>query len=149
MHSARTTLVPDRELGVEAYLFQGFIRPFARHFHAHYVFGLIEDGSRTLQCAGRVWHLCRDHVLLINPGENHGCEAGREGAITYLSLSVPIPTMEHWTRAAALDALPSLRPAPWTTRIWPAACACCTPPSSRPSRPCAARSCWATCCSQP
>ena len=110
MHSARTTLVPDRELGVEAYLFQGFVRPFARHFHAHYVFGLVKEGSRTLRCAGRVWHLCRDHVLLINPGENHGCEASREEAITYLSLSVPVPVMEHWAGAAGLDALPSFAP---------------------------------------
>lgn len=109
MDTARTELVWDKELGVESYRFEGVVRPFARHFHTHYVFGLVEEGGRVMQCRGKVYHLSPGHVLLINPGDNHGCE--QEGAsLTYLSLGIPVRVMESWARSSDRNSLPVFSP---------------------------------------
>lgn len=109
MDTARTELVWDKELGVESYRFEGVVRPFARHFHTHYVFGLVEEGGRVMQCRGKVYHLSPGHVLLINPGDNHGCE--QEGAsLTYLSLGIPVRVMESWARSSGRSSLPVFSP---------------------------------------
>ena len=109
MDTARTELVWDKELGVESYRFEGVVRPFARHFHTHYVFGLVEEGGRVMQCRGKVYHLSPGHVLLINPGDNHGCE--QEGAsLTYLSLGIPVRVMESWARSSGRNSLPVFSP---------------------------------------
>ena len=53
MDTARTELVWDKELGVESYRFEGVVRPFARHFHTHYVFGLVEEGAESCSAGAR------------------------------------------------------------------------------------------------
>ena len=109
MDNARTKVILDRELGVESCRFEGTVRPFVMHFHTHYVFGLVEEGSRVMQYRGMVYHLGKNHVLLINPGDNHGCE--QTGAVlTYSSLVIPVEVMGGWARSAGRDALPVFSP---------------------------------------
>lgn len=105
---SKTHLVPDRELGIEYYRFEGFMRPFARHFHPHYVFGLVEEGTRTMQCRGAVHELGREHVLLLNPGDYHGCDCG-DVSLTYASLAIPADVMKSWTGASSAS-LPVFAP---------------------------------------
>ena len=38
------TVVYDDELRMEAYRFEGIVQPFPRHFHEHYVIGVVEKG---------------------------------------------------------------------------------------------------------
>ena len=37
------TVVYDEDLQIEAYRFEGFVRPFPGHFHEYYVIGYIES----------------------------------------------------------------------------------------------------------
>ena len=109
MQGSKTQLVPDRELGVEFYRFEGFMRPFARHFHPHDDFGLVEEGTRTLRCGGSVHELGREHVLLLNPGDYHGCDCG-DGTLTYSSLAIPADVMKAWAGADSSASLPVFAP---------------------------------------
>lgn len=137
MQGSKTHLVPDRELGIEYYRFEGFMRPFARHFHPHYVFGLVEEGTRTMQCSGAVHELGRDHVLLLNPGDCHDCDCG-DASLTYSSLAIPADVMKVWTGASSAS-LPVF--APNVLRdAFPAACASCSQPWSVARKVCAKRS---------
>ena len=38
----------DEELQMEAHFFKGLKPAFPPHFHEHYLFGLVEEGARTL-----------------------------------------------------------------------------------------------------
>ena len=67
------TAVYDRKLKVEAYRFEGMVRPFPPHFHEHYVIGCVESGRRTLSLRNREVFIGPGDLVVFHPGENHGC----------------------------------------------------------------------------
>lgn len=82
------TIVYDEELHIEAYYFQGTEKPFPNHFHEHYVFGLMENGRRRLSCRNRQYIMGKDQMLLLNPGDNHGCTQADDAAMDYRGLNI-------------------------------------------------------------
>lgn len=76
-------MVYDDDLHIEAYRFEGFERPFPRHFHDHYVIGYIEAGQRILSCKGQEHTVGPGHILLFGPGEDHACVQAGGGALDY------------------------------------------------------------------
>lgn len=47
MKKETRTVVYDDELRIEAYRFEGIVKPFPNHFHEHYVIGFVEDVGFT------------------------------------------------------------------------------------------------------
>ena len=64
----------DTDLQIEMYEFKGIGQKFVSHFHANYVIGLMEKGSRNFVCGGRKYVIAAGDILLINPRQAHGCE---------------------------------------------------------------------------
>lgn len=48
MTRGKRTVAYDTHLGIEAFRFSGFDKPFPNHVHDHYVFGLVKQGKRFL-----------------------------------------------------------------------------------------------------
>lgn len=105
MEQENKTVVYDEQLHIEAYRFQGFIRPFPNHFHNHYVIGLVEAGERVLTCKNREYHIGPGSILLFNPGDSHAC-AQKCGELDYLGLNLSAPVME--ALAGEITGLPGL-----------------------------------------
>lgn len=97
-----------RELGLEACRFQGFARPFPKHFHEYYVIGLVERGERTLVCRGRAYALKRGDMFLFNPGDEHACVQRDGGGLDYRSFQIGEEAMlDLAARATGRRALPA------------------------------------------
>ena len=54
--------------------FQRAETAFPPHFHEHYLFGLVEEGARTLFYKGCTYSGKTGALLAINPGDPHACE---------------------------------------------------------------------------
>ena len=83
------TVVYDDVLRIEAYRFAGIAQPFPNHFHAYYVIGLLEDGSRRLKCRNREYSIAPGNILLFNPGDNHACVQSDGRAMDYRGFNIP------------------------------------------------------------
>lgn len=77
------TVVHDEDLQIEAYRFEGFVRPFPSHFHTYYVIGYIESGQRTLSCNNQEYAVGPGHILIFNPGDSHACVQADGGTLDY------------------------------------------------------------------
>ena len=77
------TVVHDEDLQIEAYRFEGFVRPFPSHFHTYYVIGYIESGQRTLSCNNQEYAVGPGHILIFNPGDSHACVQAGGGTLDY------------------------------------------------------------------
>lgn len=87
MKKETRTAVYDEELRIEAYRFEGTVRPFSNHFHEYYVIGFVEDGERLLQCKNQEYAVKKGDVLLFNPGDSHACvQSG--GALDYRGVNI-------------------------------------------------------------
>ena len=84
----------ERKMGLEAYRFRGYDRPFPSHFHPHYVLGLMEAGERELTCGPGQYRLRAGDLLIFRPGECHGCTHAGEISMDYRGLNVPAELME-------------------------------------------------------
>jgi len=82
------TVVYDEELQIEAYRFEGFVRPFPNHFHEYYVIGCVEAGERTLSCKGQEYAVRPGSILLFNPGDSHACVQSDGGTLDYRGLNL-------------------------------------------------------------
>lgn len=82
------TIVYDEALQIEAYHFEGFLRPFPSHFHEYYVVGYIEAGQRTLICRGQEYAIGPGYILLFNPGDNHACTQNGAAALDYRGFNI-------------------------------------------------------------
>ncbi len=67
------TVCYDEELKIEAYRFEGIIQPFPNHFHEYYLIGFVEGGKRHMSCRNKLYDISAGNILLLNPGDNHGC----------------------------------------------------------------------------
>lgn len=92
MRQTMRTARHDPVLGLDAYCLRGLERPFPSHFHGHYVIGVVERGTRTLTCGRRREAIGPGDVLLLNPGDSHGC-VREDGALDYRGLNIPRDTM--------------------------------------------------------
>lgn len=77
------TVVHDEDLQIEAYRFEGFVRPFPSHFHMYYAIGYIESGQRTLSCKNQEYAVGPGHILIFNPGDSHACVQTSGGTLDY------------------------------------------------------------------
>lgn len=93
MEYPEKTVVSDRDLHIEAYHFLGLAQPFPLHFHAHYVLGLVERGTRNLSCKRQETTLRPGELLLLNPGDSHACTQRGDEPLDYRSINIPIETM--------------------------------------------------------
>ena len=59
------TVVYDEELQIEAYRFEGIVKPFPNHFHDHYVIGFVEDGKRVMSCRNKDYNIEQGNVVLF------------------------------------------------------------------------------------
>ncbi len=82
------TAVYDKDLGVEAYRFEGIVQPFPNHFHEYYVIGLVEAGERTLSCKNQEYAIKKGDILLFNPGDSHACVQSDDGTLDYRGLNI-------------------------------------------------------------
>ncbi len=82
------TIVYDDELHIEAYRFEGIVRPFPNHFHDYYVIGFVEDGERVLSCQNQEYTIQKGNVLLFNPGDNHACVQSDDGTLDYRGINI-------------------------------------------------------------
>lgn len=95
----RRTIVYDEKLQLEAYRFTGVAQPFPNHFHAYYVIGLMEGGTRQLHCKNQEYTLRQGDILLLNPGDSHACAPCGAGLLEYRALNVSVRTMAVCTEA--------------------------------------------------
>ena len=100
MEKERRTAVYDAALKIEAYRFEGFVRPFPNHFHEYYVIGFVERGERCLSCKNQDYTLRPGHVVLFQPGDNHAC-VQRGGTLDYRALNIPQAVMLDLTEEIA------------------------------------------------
>lgn len=56
---------------------------FQKHAHMTYVIGLIEEGTESFNCRGRVFHATKNSILLINPDEAHDGWSGTKQGWKY------------------------------------------------------------------
>ncbi|GAB6110216.1 helix-turn-helix domain-containing protein [Fusibacter bizertensis] len=82
------TVCYDAELKIEAYRFQGIMQKFPNHFHAYYVIGFIEDGSRYLSCKNKAYTVESGDLVLLNPGDTHMCEQIEGKALDYCCINI-------------------------------------------------------------
>ncbi len=87
------TFIRDPVLQVAAYRFEGVSQPFPNHFHDFYVIGLLEAGERQLCCQNRQIAIGAGHVLMLNPGDSHGCAQCGDVPMDYWGLQIPQSTM--------------------------------------------------------
>lgn len=112
----------DRELGVEAYQFQGVIQIFPGHFHDYYMIGFIERGLQHMKCLDVDCTVEGGDLLLFNPGDVHACRPvdGRE--LDYRGFNIPKEVMGK--AAASITGLSQLphftRPAVFRSPLFPA-----------------------------
>lgn len=93
-------------LGIEAYSLHGNGRGFPDHFHAHYVAGIVADGRRALRCAGRSAELRAGDVMLLNPGDSHGCSPLGDAPLEYRALNISRAAMEKAAARLGLTETP-------------------------------------------
>lgn len=91
------TVVYDEDLQIEAYRFEGFMRPFPNHFHEYYVIGYVEAGQRTLSCKGQEYSVKPGDILIFNPGDSHACVQSDGGTLDYRGFNI---TKEAFLRLA-------------------------------------------------
>ena len=82
------TVVYDEDLQIEAYRFEGFVRPFPGHFHEYYVIGYIESGQRALTCKNQEYAVRPGHILIFNPGDSHACVQSDGGSLDYRGFNI-------------------------------------------------------------
>lgn len=93
MKKEARTIVYDKTLRLEAYRLTGIARPFPEHFHDHYVFGLMEDGSRSLSCDGRDYIITKGDMIIFHPYDNHACTQKGRNLLDYRGLNIPESVM--------------------------------------------------------
>lgn len=92
MQMESRSVAVDSALSLEAYCFQGLLRPFSQHFHEDYVIGLVEAGERRLACNRETRVIGPGDMVLFGPGQRHGCvQTG--GAFSYRGLHIPQKVM--------------------------------------------------------
>lgn len=79
--------------------YQAFSRPFSPHVHDAYVIGAVRAGRRALTCNGEDLALRAGDLLVLNPGDVHGC--AQEGAepLAYDSMALGRGLVEELTGA--------------------------------------------------
>lgn len=93
MKNEKRTIVYDSELKIEAYRFEGIVKPFPNHFHEHYVIGFVESGRRVLSCKGKEYGIGKGSILLFNPGDSHACAQSGGEAFDYRGFNISKDTM--------------------------------------------------------
>ena len=93
------TVVYDEDLHIEAYRFEGFVRPFPNHFHEYYVIGYLESGQRALSCMEQEYSLRPGNILLFNPGDSHACAQSDGGTLDYRGLNLSKEVLLDWMEA--------------------------------------------------
>lgn len=61
---------------------------FPRHIHQSFIFGLIEQGSRTISLKNQDVKIAPNEIFILNPGQPHRCFSGSEGH-SYRVIRVP------------------------------------------------------------
>jgi len=89
------TVCYDEELKIEAYHFQGLVRPFPNHFHEYYVIGLVEAGGRYMSCKNREYVLGEGDMVLFSPGDNHACAQRSDESFDYRGFHIPKKVMQE------------------------------------------------------
>lgn len=84
----------DTDLQVEVYEFKGIGQKFISHFHKNYVIGVVEAGSRDFVCNGKSYVINAGDILLINPGQAHGCEQIGSENLHYFSFNISTEVMQ-------------------------------------------------------
>ncbi len=92
------TVCYDDDLNLEAYRFEGIVQPFPNHFHNYYVIGLIEAGTRILNCKNVDYTVTGGNILLFNPNDNHGCVQCDNSTLDYRGLNIPVRTMSSLSK---------------------------------------------------
>lgn len=92
------TMIYDDDLHLEAYQFEGMIRPFPNHFHEYYVIGFMEKGARILSCKNQEYFIKSGDVLLFNPGDNHACIQSSTEKLDYRSFNITKTVIAEWTK---------------------------------------------------
>lgn len=78
---------------LEVYRFHDLVQPFPNHFHDYYVIGLVEQGGRCFSWRGRTSLLRPGALLLLNPGDTHGCTPWGTEPFAYRGLNLPKAAM--------------------------------------------------------
>lgn len=86
-------IVYDSELKLEAYRFRGIRQEFPKHSHEHYVIGFVERSRRMLFCRGEERCVVPGDVLLLAPGDSHGCRQVGEEPLDYRCINVKTEVM--------------------------------------------------------
>lgn len=100
----------DSELEIELLLFNGIKQKFPNHFHDYYVIGCIEQGKRKLTCKEQVFQLDVDDMILLNPFDNHECEAVNSEPLVYRNIHIKPAILErHISSFYSMDRLPRFK----------------------------------------
>lgn len=91
-------IIYDEELHIEAYEFAGRVKPFPKHSHEHYVFGLVERGARRLSCKNKIYTIDQGSVIIFNPGDSHACSQASSETCAYRALNITSKVMCELTQ---------------------------------------------------
>ncbi len=98
MNNEVRTICYDEDLMIEAFRFERITRAFPNHFHDYYVIGLVESGSRKLDCKGKIYSINKGGMIIFNPGDNHGCQDISQESFSYIGLNISKKIMENVCR---------------------------------------------------
>ena len=87
------TVCFDEDLSIEALRFEGVTQPFPNHFHDYYVIGSVQGGRREMFCKSGAVKISGGDVLLLEPGDSHGCVQTDDGVFDYAALNVSADVM--------------------------------------------------------
>lgn len=84
MTRGKRTVAYDTHLGIEAFRFSGFDKPFLNHVHDHYVFGFVKQGKRRLACGGIEYEAHPGDLLLFNLRKHMVARSRSDGGVWLL-----------------------------------------------------------------
>lgn len=88
MNQSIRTILKDPDLGLEAVRLEGLAQDFPVHMHDYYVIGLMENGNRLLHLASEEIQLKQGDLLILNPGDVHGCRQESDQLMVYSCIQI-------------------------------------------------------------
>ncbi len=91
----RCAVTPIPCIGGERRAYRELAQPFAAHFHRHYVIGKVEKGERELDLNGERMRLAPGDLIVLNPGDVHGCRQASDAPFSYDSVTVAAEVLDN------------------------------------------------------
>ena len=91
---ARCAVTPVPCIGGEHRAYRALTQPFAAHSHRHYVIGRVKEGERELDLNGERMHIAPGDLIVLDPGDVHGCRQASDAPFSYDSVTIAAEVLD-------------------------------------------------------